>query len=213
MNGFTHLHVASAFSGHYGVTRPEMMAEAVAATGSNALAITDRDGLYGSIKHIGACLQLGISPIVGVDLTILDESGSPIARSVILARGHDKGRGWAKLCAIVSAAHASRGKSGQLRKDAQVGIKRSQLAKLIGEDGGCTVLIGPDSDVGRAALAGPKQLTGSLLSAWRDVFKAPGSLGIEVVSHLTEPGTAYSTDQARIMLQLADSHSIPTVLT
>jgi error-prone DNA polymerase len=213
VNGFTHLHVASAFSGHYGVTRPEMMAEAVAATGSNALAITDRDGLYGSIKHIGACLQLGISPIVGVDLMILDESGSPIARSVILSHGHDKGRGWAKLCAIVSAAHTSRAKSGQLRKDAQVGIKRSQLAKLIGEDGGCTVLIGPDSDVGRAALAGPRQLSGSLLSGWREIFKAPGSLGIEVVSHLTEPGTAYSIDQARIMLQLADSHSIPTVLT
>jgi error-prone DNA polymerase len=62
VNDFTHLHVASAFSGHYGVTRPETMAEAVAARGSSALAITDRDGLYGSIKHIGACLKLGISP-------------------------------------------------------------------------------------------------------------------------------------------------------
>ena len=213
MNGFTHLHVASAFSGHYGVTRPETMAEAVAATGSNALAITDRDGLYGSIKHIGACLKLGISPIIGVDLTILDESGAPIARSVIISHGHDGGRGWAKLCAIVSAAHAARGKSGQLRKEAQIGIKRSQLAKLIGEDGGCTVLLGPDSDVGRAVLAGPRQLANSLASAWRELLRGPGALGIEVVSHLTEPGTAYSTDQARMMLQLADSLSIPTVLT
>ncbi len=213
MNGFTHLHVASAFSGHYGVTRPETMAEAVAATGSSALAITDRDGLYGSVKHIGACLKLGISPIVGVNLIILDESGSPIARSVILAHGHNGGKGWAKLCAIVSAAHTSRGRAGQLRKEAQIGIKRSLLAQLLGEDGGCTILLGPDSDVGRAALNGPRQLTTSLLSAWREMFKAPGSLGIEVVSHLTEPGTAYSTDQARAMLQLADSLSIPTVLT
>ena len=213
MNGFTHLHVASAFSGHYGVTRPETMAEAVAASGSNALAITDRDGLYGSIKHIGACLKLGISPIVGVDLNILDETGSAMARGVILAHGQDSGKGWAKLCAIVSAAHASRGRSGQLRKESQIGIKRSQLAKLIGEDGGCTVLIGPDSDVGRSVLAGPMQLAGSLLSAWREVLKAPGALGVEVVSHLTEPGTAYSTEQARRMLNLADSLAIPAVLT
>ena len=213
MNGFTHLHVASAFSGHYGVTRPETMAEAVAASGSDALAITDRDGLYGSIKHIGACLKLGISPIVGVDLNILDETGSAMARGVILAHGHDSGKGWAKLCAIVSAAHASRGRSGQFRKESQIGIKRSQLAKLIGEDGGCTVLIGPDSDVGRSVLAGPIQLAGSLLSAWREVLKAPGALGIEVVSHLTEPGTAYSTEQARRMLNLADSLAIPAVLT
>ena len=39
MTSFTHLHVASAFSGHYGVTRPEVMAEAAAASGFNALAI------------------------------------------------------------------------------------------------------------------------------------------------------------------------------
>ena len=213
MNDFTHLHVASAFSGHYGVTRPEMLAEAVAARSSSALAITDRDGLYGSIKHIGACLKLGISPIVGVDLAILDESGQSIARSVILAHGHNNGDGWAKLCSIVSAAHGARSKSGQLRKEAQIGIKRSQLSKLIGSDGGCTILLGPDSDVGRATITGPKQLASSLLSAWREIFAAPGAIGVEIVSHLTEPGTAYSSEQARRMLQLADSLAIPTVLT
>jgi error-prone DNA polymerase len=213
VSGFTHLHVASAFSGHYGVTRPETMAEAVAASGSNALAITDRDGLYGSVKHIGACLKLGISPISGVDLAILDESGSVLARSVILAHGHNAGKGWSKLCAIVSAAHATRGRSGQVRKEAQIGIKRSELARLLATDGGCTVLLGPDSDVGRAVLSGPKQLASSLLSAWREMFQHPATLGVEIVSHLTEPGTAYSTEQANRMLQLADSLSIPTVLT
>ena len=65
MSSFTHLHVASAFSGHYGVTRPEAMVEASVAQGFSALAITDRDGLYGAVKHIGACLQLGIAPIIG----------------------------------------------------------------------------------------------------------------------------------------------------
>jgi len=189
------------------------MAEAVAAAGSNALAITDRDGLYGSVKHIGACLKLGISPIVGVDLAILNEDGSFLARSAILSHGHDRGVGWAKLCEIVSVAHASRAKSGQLRKDNQVGIKRSQLAEILGEAGGCTILIGPDSDVGRAVLAGPQQLAASLLATWREVFKSPGAIGVEIVSHLTEPGTAYSTEQAQGMLRLADSLSVPTVLT
>jgi error-prone DNA polymerase len=66
MTEFTHLHVASAFSSHFGVTRPELLAEAAAAQKMTALAITDRDGLYGAVKHIGACLTLGLSPIVGV---------------------------------------------------------------------------------------------------------------------------------------------------
>jgi error-prone DNA polymerase len=213
MNGFTHLHVASAFSGHYGVTRPERMAEAVAATDSDALAITDRDGLYGAIKHIGACLQLNLSPIVGVDLAVFDESGETLARATIIAHGNNKGHGWSKLCAIVSAAHASRGKSSAIRKEAQVGIKRSELAKLLGTDGGCTVLLGPDSDVGRAILTGPRQLATSLLDSWRQLFRYPATLGIEVVSHITEPGSAYSTYQANAMLQLADQLGIPTVLT
>lgn len=213
MNDFTHLHVASAFSGHYGVTRPETMAEVVAARGSSALAITDRDGLYGSVKHIGACLKLGISPIAGVDLAILDESGTQMARGVVLAHGHNNGLGWSKLCEIVSTAHASRGRTGSLRKEAHIGIKRSQLAALLANTGGCTVLIGSDSDVGRAALTGPKQMASSLLSAWREMFQHPGTFGIEIVSHLTEPGTPYSTEQAQKMLQLADAMSIPTVLT
>ena len=73
MSEFIHLHVASAFSGHYGVTRPEIMVEAAASRGESALAITDRDGLYGAVKHIGACLKMGISPIAGVDLEAVEQ--------------------------------------------------------------------------------------------------------------------------------------------
>jgi error-prone DNA polymerase len=51
---FTHLNVSSAFSAHYGVTRPERLAIAAKSMGFDALAITDRDGLYGAVKHIGA---------------------------------------------------------------------------------------------------------------------------------------------------------------
>ena len=214
MAGFTHLHVASAFSGHYGVARPETMAESVAASGSSdALAVTDRDGLYGAVKHIGACLKLGLSPIVGVDLAIFDDLGSTIGRCAILAHGHNAGQGWAKLCQIVSIAHSSRARSGSLRKENQVGIKRSELAKLLAEEGGCTVLLGPDSDVGRAMVTGPKQLAAGLLSSWQALFKQPATLGVEIVSHITEPGSAYSTTQASAMLQLADSLAVPTVLT
>ena len=217
MSGFTHLNVASAFSGHYGVTRPESLDEAAAALGFDALAIADRDGLYGSVKHIGACLKLGIQPIVGVNLCVLNEAGEAIARCVILAHGQNRGAGWAKLCAITSAAHA--GRRSNNKREHPVAIKRSQLSKLIGNDGGCTILLGPDSDVARATLPNPQASASSqtaaqsALAAWLDCFKLPGSLAIEVVTHLTEPGTAYSTLQAQRMLQLADQNKVPAVLT
>ena len=99
MSGFTHLNVASSFSGHYGVTHPALLAEAAAASGASALAITDRNGLYGAVKHIGACLKLGIDPIVGVNLEVAE-----LGRVTVLARGSDGGIGWAALCRTVSAA-------------------------------------------------------------------------------------------------------------
>ena len=69
---FPHLHVATAFSAHFGVSRPAVLAAAAAADGADALACTDRDGLYGAIKHLGACREHGIDPVLGADLALLD---------------------------------------------------------------------------------------------------------------------------------------------
>ncbi len=70
---FTHLHVSTAFSAHYGVSWPDDLARAAAADGADALACTDRDGLYGTVKHVKACMEAGIDPLVGVDLAVLEE--------------------------------------------------------------------------------------------------------------------------------------------
>lgn len=215
MNNFTHLHVASAFSGHYGVTRPEQMAEAALASGFSALAITDRDGLYGAVKHIGACLQLGLAPIIGVDLNIFDDDGSSLGRCVILAHGNNQGAGWATLCKIVSVAHEKRKPSNpnaKLGSKKDIGIGRRMLSELMA-NGNCTLLIGPDSDVGRQVVAGNRQLASALLENWHGLFKYPGSFGIEIVSHLTQPGSVFSSLQARRMVELADANNIPAVLT
>jgi error-prone DNA polymerase len=223
MSEFTHLHVASAFSSHYGVTRPELLAEAAAAQKMTALAITDRDGLYGAVKHIGACLTLGISPIIGVELSIVDDEYQPLAKAAILAHGHDRGVGWSALCAIVSAAHGynigealseNSKKLQRARKSESIAIRRGELAKLIGESlGACTVLLGNDSDVGRSVLSGSREEAIELLEPWRELFSIPNSLAIEVCSLLTEPGTESSVLQANRMLQLADASNLPAVLT
>ncbi len=211
LRDFTHLHVASAYSGHYGVTRPELLAEAAAANGSSAHAITDRNGLYGAVKHIGACLKLGIDPIVGVDLPVLDEGSNVIARCVILAHGNDGGAGWRALCQVVSLAHRH-GKRIQA-----VGIKRSELAKAIQSEehqkAFCTVLLGPDSDLGRLVLSGRRAAAEANLAEWVNCLPQKGALAIEIVSHLTEPNSEWSVSQASRMLQLADANKVPTVLS
>ena len=204
---FTHLNVASAFSGHFGVTRPELLAEAAAARAERALAITDRNGLYGAVKHIGACLKLGLKPIVGVSLNILSETDETLARCVILAHGGDGGIGWAALCRLVSAANTTK------RKEA--GIRLTELAKHINRDGltVATVLLGPDSNFGRATLTENRTEAAGVLIQWLRALPGRGALAIEIATHLTEPGSQYSLTQARRMLALADNLGVPAILT
>jgi error-prone DNA polymerase len=209
VGAFTHLHVASAFSGHYGVTRPELLVEAAAAQGATALAITDRNGLYGAVKHIGACLKVGIDPIVGADLAVLDRYGSPMGRCIVLAHGHDGGLGWSALCAIVSAAH----RDAKKKNGASIGI--DELASLAIRDGVAlvTVLLGVESDFAESVLAQSRTEAMAKLLIWRKALWATASLGVEIASHITEPGTKRCVIQANRMLQLADSMGVPTVLT
>ena len=70
MDGFAHLHVASGFSMRYGASMPEDLVERAAAHGQGALALTDRDGLYGAVRFATACGRAGIAPVLGVDLAV-----------------------------------------------------------------------------------------------------------------------------------------------
>ena len=74
---FAHLHVASSYSMRYGTAGPAALAARARELGMPALALTDRDGLYGAVKHAAACGQAEISPILGVDLALRAASGGP----------------------------------------------------------------------------------------------------------------------------------------
>uniref|UniRef100_UPI0040477B03 DNA polymerase III subunit alpha n=1 Tax=Aquiluna sp. TaxID=2053504 RepID=UPI0040477B03 len=203
---FSHLNVSSAYSAHYGVSRPEIMVAGAAAMGFEALAITDRDGLYGAVKHIGACIKAGIFPIAGVSLEVLGQQGS-LGRVVVLAHGHNKGAGWAALCRVVSKAWQNPG------RNKHVAIKIEDLAELTQASGvNCTVLLGSESTVARTVLLNPSGAK-ELLTQWQELFDAPGALAIELVNQLTEPGSVASEEHARAMHELAIASKVPAVLT
>ena len=68
--GFAHLHVASGFSLRHGATTPEVLVERAAQHGQPALALTDRDGLYGAVRFVRAATAAGLTPVLGVDLAM-----------------------------------------------------------------------------------------------------------------------------------------------
>lgn len=219
---FPHLHVASAFSAHHGVSWPEDLAAAAAAAGMDLLACTDRDGLYGMAKHVAACRRHGLAPIVGVDLALRwsSEDEGDAGRAVVLARGGTQGTGYRALCEVVSAAHA------RTTGGAGGGSPWADVAELAAAAAGrapagvdprraapeLLVLLGPDSDLGRH-LARRRYAAGvAALRRWRSALPA-GAVHVDVVTHLSAPGRRLDTGHAVKMLRAARDVQVPAVLT
>ena len=73
---YIELHAHSAFSFLDGASTPAELASAAAALGYPALALTDHDGLWGSMEFAHAAAGLGLRPITGAELTLhLDVDG------------------------------------------------------------------------------------------------------------------------------------------
>src|SRR5438067_4801169 len=65
-----HLNVRSYFSMKDGAFSPEDLAVRAAELGMPAVAMTDRDGLYGAARFADACRHTGVKPILGTTLTV-----------------------------------------------------------------------------------------------------------------------------------------------
>ena len=95
---YVELHAHSAFSFLDGASAPEEMAERAAELGHSALALTDHDGLCGSLAFAHAARAAGVRPITGAELTLRDG-----AHLTLLAAD---AAGYANLCRLITLAHA-----------------------------------------------------------------------------------------------------------
>src|SRR5258705_11120796 len=73
---YVELHAASAFSFLQGASLPEILVDRAADLGYPALALLDRDGLYGAPRFHKAARAAGIKPIIGAELTIATGAGA-----------------------------------------------------------------------------------------------------------------------------------------
>src|SRR6266516_2187510 len=103
-SSFVHLDVRSCFSLKEGAFTPEQLARRAAELGSPAVAMTDRDGLYGAARFVQACEREGVTPLVGASLTV--RAGGPDIgpdTHVVLLATDDTG--YANLCRLITDAH------------------------------------------------------------------------------------------------------------
>src|SRR6476661_7915547 len=95
---YVELHAHSAYSFLDGASQPEELAARAAELGYETLALTDHDGVYGSLEFAHAAKHLGVRPITGAEVTLADES-----HVTLLV---ENARGYANLCRLLTAAHA-----------------------------------------------------------------------------------------------------------
>jgi error-prone DNA polymerase len=95
---YVELHAHSAYSFLDGASLPEELAARAAELGYEALALTDHDGVYGSLEFAHMAKTFGVRPITGAEMTL--SGGSHVTLLVETAQGY------ANLCRLLTAAHA-----------------------------------------------------------------------------------------------------------
>src|SRR3989454_10791101 len=75
---FIELHAQSAFSFLEGAELPEALGGAAARREMPAVALVDRDGVFGAPRFTRAALNAGVKPIVGSEITLADGSRLPL---------------------------------------------------------------------------------------------------------------------------------------
>ena len=113
--GYVELHCHSAYSFLDGSSQPEELVIRAAELGYEALALTDHDGVYGSLEFAHAAKAFGVRPITGAEVTL--EGGSHVTLLV------ETPRGYANLCRLLTLAHADDRLEPALPLD---GARRSQ---------------------------------------------------------------------------------------
>src|SRR3954447_6117344 len=94
---YTELHAHSCYSFLDGASQPDELALRAAELGYEAFALTDHDGLSGSLEFAHAARAAGVRPITGCELTLAD--GSHLTLLV------ESQAGYRNLCRLLSEAH------------------------------------------------------------------------------------------------------------
>ncbi|MDC3962298.1 error-prone DNA polymerase [Polyangium jinanense] len=144
---FAELCARSAFSFLEGASQPEEMVRRAHELGLSAIAIADRDGLYGSARAHAEAKKLEQPYIVGSELTV-ERDGVRCGSVVLLAQDHE---GYSNLCRLLTLAHATHEKG-------TAGITVEEVAQA---HRGLFALV---------PLATPALATDALLGPLRDAF-------------------------------------------
>ena len=190
---FTHLQVASGYSFKYGTAHADQLVTRASEFGMKALALTDRDGAPGAIRFVQSCEANGITPILGVNLSFIQQK----FRVTLLAQsGH-----LPSLYRLLTAIKVN-GDNSILTYE--ILNRFADYAKNI------LIMHGPESQLANAIGARKQAEAISIFNSTREIFAYQA---IECVTHLAKGDGPYSTSYAAKSLAFARDNDLPAVLT
>ena len=189
---YIELHTASAFSFLDGASLPEALVDRAVELGYPALALLDRDGVYGLPRFHLAARRAGIKAIAGSELTMAMGAAMHEQRLFTLPVLVESRDGYRNLCRLVTA----------MKLRAAKGEGALTFDDLDGQVGGLIAL------VGRTAINGPRFGVGGLVDRLVGTF-GRGQVYLELQRHLLREQECDN----QLLLDLASAFHVPVVAT
>ncbi len=199
---YAELHAASAFSFLEGASLPEDLVERAVELELPAVALVDRNGLYGAPRFYAAAREAGVRALVGAEVALEDGDGPagagsppPPPRLTLLVADR---RGYSNLCKLLTAAARGRPK----------GEARAGWETIAAHADGLWCLTGGgEGPLARALAAGGPDAARRLLERLRATFD--GRLHVELQRHRRRP----EEHRNRALAELARRLRLPRVAT
>src|SRR5262245_45001290 len=168
-----------------------------------AVALADRDGIYGAARFVDACEREGVRPILGASVTVREAGTLPLPKAgrrpadasvILLARD---ATGYSNLCRLVTDAHMT----------GERGDPSLTPEQICAHAEGLVALLGPASPPGALAAAGRIDAGCRAAEPYREAF---GTRAFVAVQHRLEPD---ADREVRALLRLAERAEMRAVAT
>ncbi|MGB0314379.1 MAG: DNA polymerase III subunit alpha [Parvibaculales bacterium] len=191
---FVHLRTHSAYSLLEGALPVKTLTQTALASSMPALAVTDRNNLFGALEFAETAAGLGVQPIIGATLNIRD--GDISGDLVLLVKNE---AGYTNLMALISAAHLeSEGKQGP-------GVAFDEIAASA--DGLICLTGGPDGLINQLLESNQTEAAKNKISILNSVF------GDNLYIELQRYGDASEDEIEAQLVDFAYAMDLPLVAT
>ena len=191
---FVHLRTHSAYSLLEGALPVKTLTQTALASSMPALAVTDRNNLFGALEFAETAAGLGVQPIIGATLNIRD--GDISGDLVLLVKNE---AGYTNLMALISAAHLeSGGKQGP-------GVAFDEIAASA--DGLICLTGGPDGLINQLLESNQTEAAKNKISILNSVF------GDNLYIELQRYGDASEDEIEAQLVDFAYAMDLPLVAT